>query len=102
ETGNRLISLDLGTPTFQRAPGEATGTYALESAMYELAYRLAMDPLELRLKNYAEQDPEENKPWSSKSLRECYRAAAERFGWSKRPPAPRSMREGDVLVGYGM
>ncbi|MFL5496010.1 MAG: xanthine dehydrogenase family protein molybdopterin-binding subunit [Gemmatimonadales bacterium] len=102
ETGNRLVSLDLGTPTFQRAPGEATGTYALEAAMDELAYRLEMDPLELRLKNYAEQDPEQNKPWSSKSLRECYRAAADRFGWSKRTPKPRSMRDGDVLVGYGM
>jgi xanthine dehydrogenase YagR molybdenum-binding subunit len=102
ETSNRLVSLDLGTPTFQRAPGEATGTYALESAMDELAYRLDMDPVELRLKNYAEQDPDESKPWSSKSLRECYRAAADRFGWAKRSPEPRSMRDGDVLVGYGM
>jgi xanthine dehydrogenase YagR molybdenum-binding subunit len=102
ETTNHLVSLDLGTPTFQRAPGEATGTYALESAMDELAYRLDMDPVELRLKNYAEQDPEANRPWSSKSLRECYRAAADRFGWSRRTPEPRSMRKGDMLVGYGM
>ncbi|HEU4587137.1 MAG TPA: xanthine dehydrogenase family protein molybdopterin-binding subunit [Gemmatimonadales bacterium] len=101
-TSHRLVAVDLGTPTFQRAPGEATGTYALESAMDELAVQLGIDPVEFRLKNYAEREPQENKPWSSKSLRECYRVAAERFGWSKRSPKPRSMRQGDLLVGYGM
>ncbi len=85
-----------------RAPGEAPGTYALECAMDELAYELKIDPIELRLKNYAESDPHENKPWSSKSLRECYRQGAERFGWSKRKAEPRSMREGHELIGYGM
>jgi xanthine dehydrogenase YagR molybdenum-binding subunit len=102
ETKHRLVKLDLGTPTFQRAPGEATGTFALESAMDELAAALHMDPLALRLKNYAETDPESGKPWSSKSLRECYRVGAERFGWAKRNAVPRSMRDGDVLIGYGM
>ncbi len=61
-----------------------------------------MDPVEFRLKNYAETDPQENKPWSSKSLRECYRQGAERFGWSRRPREPRSMQEGNTLIGWGM
>ncbi len=83
-TSHKLVKSDIGTPSFMRAPGEAPGTYALEAAMDEMAYALKMDPVEFRLKNYAETDPEENKPWSSKSLRECYRLGAERFGWSKR------------------
>jgi xanthine dehydrogenase YagR molybdenum-binding subunit len=102
ETSHRLVKLDLGTPTYQRAPGEATGTFALESAMDELAEALHMDPLALRLKNYAEVDPDSGKPWSSKSLRECYRTGSERFGWSKRSATPGSMRDGDVAIGYGM
>jgi xanthine dehydrogenase YagR molybdenum-binding subunit len=102
ETTHRLVKLDLGTPTFQRAPGEATGTFALESAMDELATALNMDPVELRLKNYAEQDPETGHPWSSKSLRQCYQQAAERFGWSSRNTRPGAMRDGNVLIGHGM
>ncbi|MDQ6633562.1 MAG: xanthine dehydrogenase family protein molybdopterin-binding subunit [Gemmatimonadota bacterium] len=102
ETTHRLVKLDLGAPTFQRAPGEAPGTFAIESAMDELALSLGMDPVELRLKNYAEKDPESGREWSSKSLRECYRIGAERFGWSKRSREPGSMRDGNVLVGYGM
>ena len=70
--------------------------------MDELAYALKIDPLELRLINYAEVDPESGKPWSSKALRECYRLGAEKFGWERRSWEPRSMRDGDVLVGYGM
>jgi xanthine dehydrogenase YagR molybdenum-binding subunit len=70
--------------------------------MDELAVELKMDPLQLRLKNYAEADPQENKPWSSKALRECYQVGAERFGWSRRTPAPRSMRSGNTLIGLGM
>jgi xanthine dehydrogenase YagR molybdenum-binding subunit len=101
-TSQKLVRLDTGTPSFMRAPGEAPGTYALEAALDELAYELKMDPLELRFKNYAEQDPEKNVPWSSKSLRECYKVGAERFGWSKRQHEPRSMRDGNVLVGWGM
>jgi xanthine dehydrogenase YagR molybdenum-binding subunit len=101
-TVSRVVPLNLGTPTYARAPGVATGTYALEVAMDELAYALKMDPLELRLRNYAEIDPENNVPFSEKSLRECYARGAERFGWSKRNPEPRSMRDGRMLIGWGM
>ncbi len=101
-TSHRLIKVDIPTPTFMRAPGESTGTFALESAMDELAVALKLDPLELRLRNYAERDEGENKPWSSKSLRECYRQGAERFGWGKRRAEPRSLRDGHSLIGYGM
>lgn len=101
-TTHRVVKLDLGAPTFQRAPGEAPGTFALESAMDELALTLGMDPLDLRLKNYAERDPESGRPWSSKSLRECYRVGADKFGWARRSRTVGAMREGDVLVGYGM
>jgi xanthine dehydrogenase YagR molybdenum-binding subunit len=101
-TTHRLVRLDVASPTFMRAPGESTGTFALESAMDELAYALKLDPLELRLKNYAERDPEGNKPWSSKELRACYKRAADRFGWAKRKPAPRSTRDGRYLVGMGV
>ena len=101
-TSHRGVRLDMGTPSFMRAPGEAPGNFALESAMDELAYELNMDPLELRLRNYAERDPEKNKPFSSKSLRECYKVGAERFGWSNRNPKVRSTRQGHLLVGSGM
>jgi xanthine dehydrogenase YagR molybdenum-binding subunit len=101
-TLQKLVKLNVGTPTFQRAPGEATGTFAMESAMDELAYRLGLDPVELRLRNHADKDPATGKPWSSKKLRECYADAARRFGWSRRTPEPRSMRDGAWLVGYGM
>src|SRR3954467_12523434 len=102
ETSQRLVRLNLGTPTFNRGPGESSGTFGLESALDELAYGIGIDPLELRLKNYAEKDPGGGLPFSSKSLRECYRQGAERFGWSHRDPKPRSMREGGRLVGMGM
>lgn len=102
QTSQKLATLNLGVPTYMRAPGESSGTFALESAMDELAYALNMDPLALRLRNYAEQDPEKNLPFSSKKLRECYQVAAERFGWSRRTPAPGSMKAGRMLVGWGM
>ncbi|CAH0255437.1 Putative xanthine dehydrogenase YagR molybdenum-binding subunit [Massilia sp. Bi118] len=102
ETTHRLASMNLGTPTFMRAPGEASGSFALESAMDELAYELNMDPLALRLKNYTEKDPGKDLPWSSKSLRQCYEIGAERFGWKDRKPQPRSMKQGNKLVGWGM
>jgi xanthine dehydrogenase YagR molybdenum-binding subunit len=101
-TTHRLVQLDTSTPTFMRAPGESTGTYALESAMDEMAHALGMDPIAFRLKNYAETDPGMKLPFSSKSLRECYRVGAERFGWEQRTTQPRSMRRGDTLVGMGM
>ncbi len=101
-TSHKLVPLSLGTPTFQRAPGEATGTWALEVAMDELACALDMDPLALRLKNYAETDPTSHKPFTGKHLRECYTQAAEKFGWSRRNPKPRSQREGNLFIGQGM
>jgi xanthine dehydrogenase YagR molybdenum-binding subunit len=101
-TTHKLVKLDVGTPTFMRAPGETSGSFALESAMDEMASQLNMDPLAFRLKNYAEMEPQEHKPWSEKSLRACYRIGAEKFGWSRRNPKPRSMREGNTLIGLGM
>jgi xanthine dehydrogenase YagR molybdenum-binding subunit len=102
QTTQRMASMNLGVPTYMRAPGESTGSFALESALDELAYALHMDPVQLRLQNYAEKDPEKGLPWSSKSLRECYRIGAEKFGWARRTPEPRSMRDGRTLVGWGM
>ncbi|MEH2039708.1 xanthine dehydrogenase family protein molybdopterin-binding subunit [Nostoc sp.] len=102
ETSHRLVKVDQGTPTYMRAPGEASGSFALESAMDELAYALNIDPVELRLRNYAEVDPSKGLPWSSKSLRECYKLGGEKFGWQKRNPQPRSMRDGNYLIGWGM
>ncbi len=98
----RLAQLDHYTPIDMRAPGGTTGMYALECAVDELAYNLGMDPLELRLKNYAERDQNEDPPFSSKELRECYRQGAEAFGWAGRNPEPRSLREGKELVGWGL
>jgi len=100
--GYKVAQLDLSSPSDMRAPGAAWGLFALESAMDELAWKLRMDPLELRLKNYAEKDLNTGKKFSSKELRECYRQGAERFGWSRRTPAPGSMREGESLIGWGM
>ncbi len=85
-----------------RAPGAATGVYALECAMDELAVLLRIDPLELRLRAYSDRDQNEDLPYSSKKLRECYRQGAEAFGWDKRNPEPRAMRDGSELVGWGM
>jgi xanthine dehydrogenase YagR molybdenum-binding subunit len=101
-TAQRLVRLNLGTPTFNRGPGESSGTFGLESAIDELASKLGVDPIELRLRNYASTDAETGLPWSSKSLRECYQKGAGLFGWSRRTPQPRSMRSGDHLVGLGM
>src|SRR5207302_6844603 len=101
-TIHRLVPLNLGTPTYMRAPGVATGTYAIEVAMDELAYQLKMDPLQFRLANYAEVDPHSGKPFTEKHLRECYAKAADRFGWAKRSPEPRPMRDGHQLIGWGM
>jgi len=101
-TSHNIVRLNVGTPTYMRAPGEATGLFALESALDELAYELGMDSIALRLKNYADADPETGKPWSSKSLRECYSLGAKHFGWSRRNPKPRSMHDGEQLVGWGM
>src|SRR3954462_9477785 len=101
-TRHRLARLNVHTPTFMRAPGEASGVFALESAMDELAMALNVDPVELRLRNEPELDEFKKLPFSSRSTRECYRVAAERFGWSGRNPKPRSMRDGRWLIGWGM
>ena len=102
-TSHQAVRLDIGTPMFMRAPGEATGSVALESAIDEMAQACGMDPLAFRLKNYAEVEPISGKPFSSKALRECYARGAERFGWARRPLAPRQMRdEAGLLVGWGV
>ena len=102
-TSHEAVRIDTGTPMFMRAPGEATGSIALESAIDEAAWACGMDPLAFRLKNYAEVDPISGKPFSSKALRDCYAQAAGRFGWSRRPFAPRQVRDEDgCLVGWGM
>jgi xanthine dehydrogenase YagR molybdenum-binding subunit len=100
QISQRVVRLNKGQPTFMRAPGESSS--ALEAAMDELAYKLKLDPIELRLRNYADTDPDTKLPWSSKSLKECYQLGAEKFGWSQRNPEPRSMRDGRYLVGMGM
>jgi len=101
-TRYRIVPLDTCTPIWMRGPGEATGSFALESAMDELAHKLNMDPIEFRKLNYAEKDLEQNKPWSSKYLLECYEGGMERIGWKNRKNKPGSVREGEWLVGYGM
>jgi xanthine dehydrogenase YagR molybdenum-binding subunit len=85
-----------------RAPGEGTGSFALECALDELAWSLGLDPLELRLINYADRDPHLDRPWSSKRLLDCYRIAAEAFGWGDRPFAIGSQRDGPLRIGWGM
>ncbi len=102
ELGQRLVKLDQNTPCDMRAPGGAEGAYAIECAMDELAYAANIDPLELRLINYSDKDQIEDRRYSSKELRECYRQGAEKFGWSHRNPQPRSMLDGNELVGWGM
>ncbi len=102
QTRYRLLNLDVRARPRGCEAGDATGMFALESAMDELAFELKIDPLEFRMRNYAESDPERNLPWSAKSLRECYELGAEKFGWKKRHSEPGSMTENGMLVGYGM
>jgi xanthine dehydrogenase YagR molybdenum-binding subunit len=99
---HRLVELDVYTPLDMRAPGAATGVFAIECAMDELAVALGMDPLALRLRNYAERDEVKDKPFSSKELRACYAVGAQAFGWEHRAAAPRTLRDGNELVGWGM
>ena len=102
-TSHEAVRLDTGTPLFMRAPGEAPGSAALESAIDEMALACGMDPLAFRLVNYAEVEPITGKPFSSKALRQCYEQGAARFGWAARPQAPRQMRDdAGMLVGWGM
>jgi xanthine dehydrogenase YagR molybdenum-binding subunit len=96
------VKLNVGTPTPMRGPGRTPALFGIESALDDLAIKLNLDPLEIRLRNYAEQDESNGKPWSSKHLRECYQQGAEKFGWSKRNPKVGSMRNGDKILGWGM
>jgi xanthine dehydrogenase YagR molybdenum-binding subunit len=102
-TSHEAVRVDTGTPLFMRAPGEASGSIALESAIDEMAHACGMDPLAFRLKNYAEVEPISGRPFSSKALRDCYSQAAERFGWERRVLAPRQMRDNHgMLIGWGV
>jgi xanthine dehydrogenase YagR molybdenum-binding subunit len=101
-TRYRVYPFNISTPTWMRGPGEATGSFALECALDELSYALNVDPVELRLLNYAETDPDSGKRYSSKFLKEAYRLAADKIGWKDRNPKPGSMKEGYWMVGYGM
>lgn len=98
----KVYPLDLSQPTWMRGPGETTGAYGLESAMDEMAHALNMDPVEFRLRNYAETDPESAKPYSSKFLKECYQLGMDKIKWSDRNPVPGVIKEGEWLIGYGM
>src|SRR5882762_6622362 len=99
---HRLARLDVSTPSDMRAPGAASGVYALECAMDELAVALKLDPVELRYRNYSDRDQNADIPYTSKELRECYRRGAAAFGWERRNPQPRSMRDDGDHVGWGM
>ena len=102
EMTHTIYIVNKSQPSFMRAPGECPGTYALECAMDELAYALKMDPLKLRMVNDSPNHPIKGKPWSAKHLRECYELGAEKFGWAKRNHEPRSMKDRQLLVGWGM
>jgi xanthine dehydrogenase YagR molybdenum-binding subunit len=101
-TGHRLAALDVPTPSWMRAPGETPGVYALECAMDELAVAAGLDPIELRVRNEPERDPETGLRFSSRGLLECMRVGAERFGWEGRDPTPGVRRDGRWLVGTGV
>lgn len=98
----RVVPMHLILPTYTRGPGKSTGSFALESAMDELAHKLKIDPIELRLKNEPERDPSNGKPWSSRTTVQCLQAGARAFGWEKRNPEPRQNQQGNYLIGYGV
>ncbi|HEY9003996.1 MAG TPA: xanthine dehydrogenase family protein molybdopterin-binding subunit [Mucilaginibacter sp.] len=102
EVSHEIVRLNRGTPCPTRAPGEAPGTYALEVAMDELANKLKMDPIQFRMVNYAETDEHKKKPFSEKSLKECYQKGADAIGWNNRKAEPGTLKENGYLVGYGM
>ncbi|MEU5883182.1 xanthine dehydrogenase family protein molybdopterin-binding subunit [Spirillospora sp. NPDC047279] len=101
-TTHRLVRLDVPSPSWMRAPGETPGMWALESAMDELAVTAGIDPIELRVRNEPEREPESGLPWSSRNLVACLREGAERFGWASRDPMPCARREGRTLIGTGV
>ena len=99
---HRLIPMNIQTPFAMRAPGEATGSFALESAIDELAWKLKMDPIEFRIKNDTQTDPSNGKPFSSRLLVECLRIGADKFGWDQRAMEPRKKTQGNWMIGYGV
>jgi xanthine dehydrogenase YagR molybdenum-binding subunit len=99
---HRLVPLNIQTPFAMRAPGEATGSFALESAMDEMAWKLKMDPIDFRVKNDTQTDPSNDKPFSSRLLIECMRIGAEKFGWKDRKSEPGTNKKGNWLIGYGV
>lgn len=101
-TNHKVVHVHRNTPTAMRSPHEALGHFALESAMDELAYAIDVDPVALRLRNDTQIDPHSGRPFSTRAMRECLKAGAARFGWDKRTPEPRSMRDGRDLIGLGM
>ena len=101
-TSHRVIHVNRNSPVVLRAPMEAQGHFALECAMDELAYATGVDPVELRLRNDTDTDPYSGRPFSARALRECLTKGAARFGWDRRSPEPRSMRDGRYLIGQGM
>jgi xanthine dehydrogenase YagR molybdenum-binding subunit len=98
----RVVPMNMILPTYTRGPGKSTGSFALESAIDELAYKIGIDPIELRLKNEPAKDPSNGKPWSSRKVVECLNEGARAFGWNKRKSEPRSITEGDYWIGYGV
>ncbi len=102
KASSKTVELDIGKPTWMRAPGDCPGSFALESAIDELAYLASIDPLQIRLLNYAEKNEKDNLPWSSNYLKLCYQKGSEQFGWHKRSLAPGSMKAGDKLLGWGV
>jgi xanthine dehydrogenase YagR molybdenum-binding subunit len=98
----KIVAVDVNTPTWMRGPGEATGAFALESAIDEMAHQLNMDPIELRVRNHADTDPETNKPFSTKYVKEAYQLGADKIGWKNRSSKPGNVTEDGWLVGYGM
>lgn len=101
-TRYNLVPLDTGTPLYMRGPGESSGIFALESTLDELSYKLGLDPIELRKRNEPKVDESDGRPFSSRSIVQCYDLGAEKFGWSRRNTAPRSMRDGRLQIGWGM
>ncbi|AWT51747.1 xanthine dehydrogenase family protein molybdopterin-binding subunit [Mycolicibacterium smegmatis] len=101
-TTHKLAALDVAIPFWMRAPGECPGTYAAEVAMDELAVACGLDPIELRVRNDPEVDPETGKPWSGRHLVDCLRLGADRFGWAARDPRPAARRDGEWLIGTGV
>jgi xanthine dehydrogenase YagR molybdenum-binding subunit len=97
-----IVPVNTVMPSALRAPGENPSAFGIECAIDELAYEVGLDPLAIRLLNYAEQDQQAKKPWSTRQLREAFAAGAEAFGWPKRNPTPRSMRQGRQLIGWGV